>query len=247
MTADKPTKPADGLVLLADENKPAGLMLAEALNAPSLRAAATLVAMDRKGPFNHGDTPPPSINEQMQALHARAEKIDDGNMRLPEHTLMAQMQVLDGMFNLLTQRALHNLDHSLEATERYMKMALRAQNQCRATIEALAEVKNPRVAVFASQANVSSGPQQVNNGTPSPAPARGDFAPQNWGANKVPSPAPARGDSAGCVNMTNELLEHQHGKGLDTGAPGQAGRAHQTVEAVGEKHRATHRSRQGNQ
>ncbi len=227
MTADKPTKPTAGLVLQADENKPAGLILAEELNAPSLRAAATLVAMDCKGPFNHGDTPPPSINQQMQALHGRAKKIDDGNMCLPEHTLVAQMQVLDGMFNLLTQRALHNLDHSLEATERYMKMALRAQNQCRATIEALAEVKNPRVAVFASQANVSSGPQQVNNGTP--------------------SPAPARGDSAGCVNMTNELLEHQHGKGLDTGAPGQTGRAYQTVETVGEKHRATHRGRQGSQ
>ncbi len=227
MTADKPKKPAADLVLQADDDKPKGLLLAEALNAPSLRAAATLKEIQSKGPFDFGDTPAPSITEQMQALHARAKKIDNGDMHLPEHTLTAQMQVLDGMFNLLAQRALNNMGHSLETTERYMKMALRAQNQCRATIEALAEVKNPRVAVFANQANVTSGPQQVNNGTP--------------------SPAPARGDSAAGVKMTNELLEHQHGERLDTGTQRQAGRAHQTVETMGEKHRATHRRRQGSE
>ncbi|CAK0770204.1 hypothetical protein CCP4SC76_5280016 [Gammaproteobacteria bacterium] len=52
-----------------------------------------------------------------------------------------------------------------------MKIALRAQSQCRATLETLAAIKNPPI-VYARQANVTSGPQQINNGTPAPSQAR---------------------------------------------------------------------------
>jgi hypothetical protein len=47
--------------------------------------------------------------------------------------------------------------------EAYMRIALKAQSQCRATVETLATIKNPAV-VFARQANIAQGPQQVNNG-----------------------------------------------------------------------------------
>jgi hypothetical protein len=47
-----------------------------------------------------------------------------------------------------------------------MRMALRAQNQCRATLQTLAAIKNPPV-VFANRANIASGPHPVNNGIPS--------------------------------------------------------------------------------
>ena len=40
-----------------------------------------------------------------------------------------------------------------------MRMALKAQNQCRMTLETLATIKNPPV-VFAKQANTAQGPQQ---------------------------------------------------------------------------------------
>jgi hypothetical protein len=43
-----------------------------------------------------------------------------------------------------------------------MRLALKAQSQCRATLEALANIKNPPV-VIARQANFAAGPQQVNN------------------------------------------------------------------------------------
>lgn len=46
---------------------------------------------------------------------------------------------------------------------RLVVLALKAQGQCRATVEALAAIKNPPV-VFAKQANIAHGPQQVNNG-----------------------------------------------------------------------------------
>ena len=45
-----------------------------------------------------------------------------------------------------------------------MRMAMKAQNQCRMTLETLATIKNPPV-VFARQANINNGgQQQVNNG-----------------------------------------------------------------------------------
>ena len=47
-------------------------------------------------------------------------------------------------------------------SEAYMRMALKAQSQCRATVETLATIKNPPV-VFARQANIAQGPQQVND------------------------------------------------------------------------------------
>jgi hypothetical protein len=47
------------------------------------------------------------------------------------------------------------------------------QAQCRATIEALAEIKNPRPVAFVKQANIAQGPQQVNNRIESGADPRG--------------------------------------------------------------------------
>ena len=55
-----------------------------------------------------------------------------------------------------------NTGEYLDATDRYMRLALKAQAQCRATVETLAEIKNPPT-LFARQANIAHGPQQVNN------------------------------------------------------------------------------------
>ena len=82
----------------------------------------------------------------------------------------------------------------IEASEKYMKLELKAQAQCRATIETLAAIKNPPV-VFAKQANIANGPQQVNN---------------------VPPTLP-RADEK--TNSPNKLLEQVHVQRLDPGAP----------------------------
>ena len=54
----------------------------------------------------------------------------------------------------------------INAAEIYLRLALKAQAQCRTTVETLVEMKNPRPVAFVSQANISNGPQQVNNATP---------------------------------------------------------------------------------
>jgi hypothetical protein len=76
------------------------------------------------------------------------------------------------MFNDLAQFARLNLKDNLEAFDCLLRLALRAQTQCRSTVETLAEIKNPTSATFVRQANMAHGPQQVNNGTQTPV-ARG--------------------------------------------------------------------------
>jgi hypothetical protein len=43
-----------------------------------------------------------------------------------------------------------------------MRLALKVQNQSRSTVETLAGLKSPPP-LFARQANVTTGPQQINN------------------------------------------------------------------------------------
>ena len=93
-----------------------------------------------------------------------------------------------------------------------MRLALKAQSQCRATLQTLAEVKNPPV-VYARQANVTSGPQQINNGVDL------SHAREN-------------------VNAPNQLLGAADELRQDTRASGYAVKDDQPLEAVAEVHRA---------
>lgn len=91
--------------------------------------------------------------------------------------LAIQAHTLDTMFNELARRSWTNVDGGyIEAGERYMRLALKAQSQCCTTIETLSEMKNPKPVAFVRQANIANGPQQVNvnnagfeSNTPAPA------------------------------------------------------------------------------
>lgn len=63
--------------------------------------------------------------------------------------LTAQAHTLDGLFAKLTSDALACPD--MERLERYMKLALKAQNQARATLQTLVELKAPKKIAFFSK------------------------------------------------------------------------------------------------
>lgn len=135
--------------------------------------------------------------------------------------MTAQAVALDAIFTELARRAALNMGQHMGATETYMRLALKAQAQCRATLQTLAEIKNPQPVAFVKQANIAHGPQQVNNG---PLP----------GVH-----APARGKILD--NQSNELLEHQpHGEWLDTGKAGATGGIDPQLETVEALHRPDH-------
>lgn len=158
------------------------------------------------------------VDPVLVALSDRVNGITGGDLQALESMLFSQATALQTIFASLARRA--SGQQQLQQYQTFLSLALKAQAQSRATLEALIELKQPRhQPTFVRQANITSGPQQINNGA---SPTTADRA----GAEKS-------------VAVPNELLEAVNGHGLDTRTPGQAGRADPHLEAVGEVNRAT--------
>lgn len=97
----------------------------------------------------------------LAALRDHARAVNEGDLSRAEAMLINQADALQALFVNLTERSLRQ--EYLVHAEGFMRLALKAQSQCRATLETLSNVKNPPV-VYARQANVTTGPQQINNG-----------------------------------------------------------------------------------
>ena len=95
-------------------------------------------------------------------LRERIKKVQGGDMQPVEAMLYGQAMTLETIFTSLARRA--TSQEYLKQIQTFLGLALKAQAQCRATLEALAEIKNPRPVAFVKQANIANGPQQVNNG-----------------------------------------------------------------------------------
>ena len=152
------------------------------------------------------------INEMIAELKQQTAAVQSNDLSRAEGMLIAQAHTLDGLFARLTTNALTSTD--MDKLERYMKLALKAQNQARATLQTLGELKAPKQVAFVKQANIGNQVQVNNDG--SPARSR---------AKKKPK-AP------------NELLEVDHGERLDGRAAGSAGRADPAMATLEAEHRA---------
>ncbi len=170
-----------------------------------------------------------TIDALVSELAHQAKQVSDkNNLSRLEGMLATQAHTLDALFNQLLRQAwayVQGQGSHLDAADRYMRLALRAQAQCRATAETLSEMKNPKAVAFvqATQANIA-GAQQVNNGSGSPALARA-------GRREF---------------RQNGLLEVQkHGNRLDLGATDSATPSHPHVATVDAIHRPTDGARKG--
>lgn len=158
----------------------------------------------------------PAVLKQLRD-HARTVK--GGDMSQAEAMLTNQATALQSLFARLVERGMEQT--LMPNIEGFMKLALRAQNQCRATLETMATIKNPPV-VFAKQANFANGPQQVNNGNEAPR---------------------AREDK---IEQT-QLLENAPNERLDFGTKETAGENDQTMATVGKSNRTPNRERETGQ
>jgi hypothetical protein len=79
-------------------------------------------------------------------------------MKRCESMLMGQAEALQAMFVSYARRA--QAQEYQKNLESFFRMALKAQNQCRMTLETLAAIKNPPV-VYTKQANIAHGPQLI--------------------------------------------------------------------------------------
>ena len=150
------------------------------------------------------------IDILMDTLAGANQRIAGGDLKDIEVMLFGQAHALQSIFTTLVIRACRP-EASYGQMESLMRLGLKAQNQSRATLHTLVVMKNPKPVTFvaAGQANITCGPQQVNN-----------FS------------AAAPEGAAGPGNQPNELLEAQHGERLDTGTAGTAGGSDPAVAAL---------------
>ena len=196
----------------ADRDK----LLAQTVLRPSVQAAATLQKWSAIG----GEL---NLMALIEELSGQAKAVNGGDLVRAEGILAIQAHTLDAIFNNLARRAALNAGEYLGACETYLRLALKAQSQCRATIETLATIKNPAPVAFVRQANIAHGPQQVNNGV------KPEFPDQY---------AHARAHTGEIQNQPNELLEQTHGKRLDPRTTGPAIGTNSPMETVGAVNRA---------
>lgn len=105
--------------------------------------------------------PKAELPDVADALSDKIKNIQNGNMEPIEAMLISQAHALQTMFVTLGRMAASKTQ--LVQYTAFMNMALKAQSQSRATIQALTELKYPKHATFVKQANIAHGNQQVNN------------------------------------------------------------------------------------
>lgn len=147
----------------------------------------------------------------VDTLRQQTDAAGAGSWRHVEATLVSQASALDAIFNNLAQRAANA--KSPDAMDRFLRLALKAQGQCRATLETLARLKNPMAGAYVRQANIASGHQQVNNGH----------------GIDVSRAREKLGEKT-------QLLEQAHDKRVDPGAARSAGGADPQLEPLGQIH-----------
>lgn len=125
------------LAIKAREGISGAHLIAETVVLPHVRAAATAVNF---GSHPFGKANAPNINDALAVVLKATTASRDGNMDVGTDILTAQALSLDAVFTNLAERSLRNLDHYPDAADRYMRLALKAQANCRATLEALGKL-----------------------------------------------------------------------------------------------------------
>ena len=219
--APVPVAPVDKtrhLQVIRDPSKTEDRQFADLVSDGLASNASTAIRFIKQ---EHGDV---SLTELVASLRDQGEAVNRGDLAAAERMLSAQAVALNAVFAEMARRAALNMGEHLGATESYMRLALKAQSQSRATVETLAAIKNPPV-VFARQANINNGgQQQVNNGSAAPMPGQPSHA-------------------AETAIEPSKLLEAPNGERMDFGTKGKASRAHPRMATVGAIKRPQDRGR----
>jgi len=173
----------------------------------------------------------PGIQDWMEELAETMKEVKDGNSKRIEGMLVGQIYALDALFINLSRKALNA--QYVPQLETFTRLAMKAQNQSRATAQTLASIKNPQSTVFMKQANIANGPQQVNNNCNQKQESDGQETLQSSLKN--------------FKTEQNELLNvHEEIDRLDTGATRPSSRDDQEMETLGKVNRPQNRVRQSN-
>lgn len=141
----KPTAPAipnNVMKVIAGEGDNVAMATAAAILAPEFRHAITASQIHKaqfgkmEGSPGYGD-----FAEVFNKVGVNARK---GDVRMASELLAAQALTLDSIFTEMARRMALNTGEYMGAMETYARIAMKAQSQSRATLEALTKLHQPR-------------------------------------------------------------------------------------------------------
>jgi hypothetical protein len=187
----------------------AGPTVAGKLNSPFNRHGLT--AMHFQGQMASGlpEADRPHMGDFADNYQERCTKMGDGDLGLAGRLLASQALTLDAIFTEMARRSGTNMGEYLNASERYMRLALKAQANSRAALEALAKLHQPREQTV-RHVHINEGGQaviadQFHNHTGGKENAKSNEQPHEQGAlgpalpspDPLGQPLPMSGDSGG--------------------------------------------------
>ncbi len=153
----------------------------------------------------------PDLGAMIEMLEKFAHKVGENDLSVLEAMLVGQATALQTIFTSLARKAA--VQQSLPQYQTYMGLALKAQAQSRTAISALVDLKNPKQPSYIGQANLTTGPQQINN----------LIHANSQGLNPQ--------------NPPNQLSERSHELHQNPGAQSLEGKANSKLEAMGKVNR----------
>jgi hypothetical protein len=151
----QPGQPDPLTILQKVGETPAQLMARVSLE--PLARHASLAARFASKTFGTGR---PTIDASIAFIDNLATETAKGDLGIASRTLTAQALSLDTIFAEMARRSADNMGQHLDASERYMRLALKAQSNCRATLEALARLHQPREQTV-KHVHVNNGGQAI--------------------------------------------------------------------------------------
>ena len=120
-------------------------------------AAHSIFQLNRITPFKEAD-----LTELANRLDHQIKQLRDDDLGQAESMLVAQAYTLDALFHNLLTRSAQNMNNAFSVVDGLLRTALKAQSQCRTTLDSLASMKKPPPELI-KQTNIAHGHQQVNN------------------------------------------------------------------------------------
>ena len=133
---------ANTVVLTQGPDDDPGEVFARAMLGQNLRHGH--VAAIFSGHMMSGSGETLALMDCAKIVQQRATDAIGGDLSFASAMLASQAITLDAMFTELARRAANNMGEYLNAGERYGRLAMKAQSNCRATLEALAKLHQPR-------------------------------------------------------------------------------------------------------
>jgi hypothetical protein len=141
----KPTdgmKPNNALTVKPTPDETGAQAMARLLLEPDVRHALTASEFAGKALGNRIEGP--GIMDFVDHVQRVSGNAEAGDLALASRLLAAQAITLDAMFTELARRVALNMGEYINAAESYGRLALKAQSNSRATLEALAKLHQPR-------------------------------------------------------------------------------------------------------